>query len=114
MTNTTHQIEQLRIGGYLTEADTLERLVGSMNLQEEFKYLMTFAASGDFDFQLYRNQLRALWTAYCFHAEMDVDTGKYDSKLHELWAALPKTSELCGIDWHDLDSFDGFMCAYLV
>lgn len=110
-----HQIEQLRIGGYLDEAETMQRLSTQVNTAAEFKYLKEFASGGDFDFQLLRNQLRALWTAFCFHTGFDVDTAQYDSYLRELWNAIPDSStDLGDVDWHDFDDFDNFMCAYLV
>lgn len=109
-----HQIEQLRIGGYRDEAASLEYFANHINCAKEFEYLFNFAKSGDFDFKLCRNQLRALWTAYCFHANTDVDTARYDSDLQSVWEAMPPCSEMCEVDWHDFDSFDDFMCQYLV
>lgn len=112
--NIQRQIEQLRLGGYLAEAETLAKLSTQVNTAAEFEYLKKFASGGDFDFQLLRKQLRALWTAFCFHADLTVDTGKYDGYLHELWDALQPGSGLRDIDWCNFDEFDGFMCAYLV
>jgi len=80
----------------------------------ELEYLKEFAKTGDFDYQLARNQLRALWTAYCFHEGLDMDTARYDRYLRDLWDAIPASSDLRGIDWRNFDAFDNFMCAYLV
>lgn len=110
-----HQIEQLRKGGYLDEADTIQKLSTQVNTVAEFDYLKEFAGGGDLDFQLLRDQLRALWTAYCFHTGFVVDTAAYDSHLRELWEAIPDDgNELRDIDWRNYDEFDNFMCAYLV
>lgn len=80
----------------------------------EFEYLKKFAKTGDFDFQLARDQFRALWTAYCFHEGLDVDTARYDRYLRDLWDAIPAGSDPRDIDWRDFDAFGNFMCAYLV
>ena len=109
-----HQIEQLRFGGYSDEAETLVRLSTQVNTVAEFEYLKGFARTEDLDFQVARNQLRALWTAYCFHTGYDVDTALYDYHLRELWDVIPSGSDLRDIDWHDFDTFDNFMCADMV
>lgn len=92
-------------------ASILEKLPA---VDVELEYLKEFAKTGDFDYQLARNQLRALWTAYCFHEGLDVDTARYDRYLRDLWDAIPAGSDLRDIDWHNFDAFDNFMCAYLV
>ena len=81
---------------------------------EEFEYIGRFAKATSLDFQLHRNQLRSLWTAYCFHADLNADTLEYDVRLQELWDSIPAGSDLRSIDWRDFESFDDFMCAYLV
>ena len=43
----------------------------------------------------------------------DVDTYAYDLTLHELWEVLQETGDGTS-DWSDYDSFNKFMCAYLV
>ncbi len=85
----------------------------SIDRDNELAYLAQFAAQSFFDEELYRNQFRALWTAYCFHHGLDVDTAAYDDNLAQLWDILSETEEDT-VDWSDFDSFDHFMCRYLV
>lgn len=98
----------------MDEAETLKRLSSSVNTDAEFEYLKKFAQSSDFDYQLSRDQLRALWTAACFHVGFDVDTAQYDRHLRALWTMIPDGSDLRDIDWRDFEAFDDFMRAYLV
>lgn len=77
------------------------------------EYLKEFVRQGCFDEELSRDQLRCLWTAYCFHQRLDVDTSGYDSGLLDLWDTMAE-EEAETADWSDYDSFDSFMCRYLV
>jgi len=86
-----------------------------INVEAEFKFLLDFAASADFFFRTQRVQLRSLWTAYCFHTNMDVDTRSYDRDLRLVWDALPADREEdSGEDFTTFELFDNFMCAELV
>lgn len=82
-----------------------------MDCQAELDYLKNFARESHLDEDLCRDQLRCLWTAYCFHRNIDVDTSRYDEDLQELWEVVDEPD--CD-DWHDFDTFDNFMCRYLV
>ncbi len=79
------------------------RVEGSVNGKAEWLYLKAFVEQSDFSRDSYGNQLRCLWTAYCFHQDMTVDTKPYDNDLLELWNAI-----------HSEKSWDSFMCEYLV
>ncbi len=105
-----HQAEQLRIGGYWEEAATLESLAKNLNLRAEHKYLMCFVSDNSFYDQHLKNQLRALWTAFCFHAKWEADTQPYDNTLLELWEILANRG---AADWKDFNDFDNFMCEFL-
>lgn len=105
-----HQVEQLRIGGYLGEADTLESLAENLNLRAEHEYLLRFVSDNSFYSQHTKNQLRALWTAFCFHANWEADTQPYDNTLLDLWENLLARS---AADWNDFNDFDNFMCEFL-
>lgn len=103
------------LGRHTGLADCIASEIAALpSIDAEFVYLQAFAKTGDFDYQLARDQLRALWTAYCFHEGLDVDTARYDRYLRDLWDAIPAGSDLRDIDWHDFEAFDNFMCAYLV
>jgi hypothetical protein len=84
-----------------------------MDIQEELRYIHQFAVSSDFEFDVCRDQIRALWTAYCLHHGLDVDTAKYDADLLSVWNVVSAFEEDTG-DWGDFDSFDDFMCEHLI
>ena len=79
--------------------------------EDEFEYMMSFAKEGDCEIS--RDQLRALWTAFCFHRGLDVDTAEYDGFLRELWGVIAEANTDTS-DWHDFETFGNFMCWYLV
>lgn len=101
-------------GQLMTREGVIGALYAVPVIDAEFVYLQAFAKTGDFDYQLARDQLRALWTTYCFHEGLDADTARYDRYLRELWDAIPSGSDLRDVDWRNFDAFDNFMCAYLV
>ena len=76
----------------------------------EFEYLIGFcqgleewgASREDLEFQ----QLRCLWTAYCFHANLDVDTAAYDQALSAVWEEV-KGKQDCFVTDEEFDSFMG-------
>lgn len=81
--------------------------------QEEYNYLLKFTAGADFETgDLAEKQLRALWTAYCFHEDMNVDTTEYDAKLLTLYQQLPGKRDSCS--WYDFEGFGRYMCEFLV
>lgn len=84
-----------------------------MNMQAEFEFLLQFIRQNGFDVEICRDQLRALWTAYCLHYDMTVDTGPYDLAMRELWSATAEMEEDTA-DWSDFDTFDNFMCGLMV
>ena len=115
MKNVESQIAMLRREGHRDAADLLEFYSGNINVEAEFKYLLDFAKGADFFFRTQRVQLRSLWTAYCFHANMDVDTKAYDRDLRLVWEALPvNREEDSGGDFSTYELFDDFMCVVLV
>jgi len=78
----------------------------------ELIYLIEFATHNDSGNPLVREQLRALWTAYCFHAGMLVDTAYYDNIILRLWNEMEDAKQTRG--FKDFDDFDNFMCKWLV
>ena len=50
---------------------------------------------------------------YCLHNELDPDTAQYDNDILALWLEVEAT-ESDNVFWNDFDSFDNFMCCYLV
>lgn len=112
-TDIQFQLDILRRDGYHAAARIIESMRDKVSREAEMRYLKEFARQGCFDEELCRDQLRCLWTAYCLHHRLDADTSGYDCDLMELWNATaedePETA-----DWSDYDSFDKFMCQYLV
>ncbi|MCM1305291.1 MAG: hypothetical protein NC305_16880 [Lachnospiraceae bacterium] len=107
------QLGILRRDGYHAAAQIIESLQGTVSRKAEMEYLKEFARQSCFDEEISRDHLRCLWTAYCFHHGLDADTSGYDSDLSELWDTVAE-EEPGTADWSDHDSFDSFMCRYLV
>lgn len=105
-------IAELKIGGYLDAAQYIERQFVTLNRTAEFGYMKAFIIEGDFTEDVYRTQLLALWTAYCLHQNLVVDTMGYDDDLLGLWYAMNGTKGTCR--WSSYSEFSQFMCANLV
>ena len=107
------QLGILRRDGYHAAARIIESMQKEIGKETEKKYLKEFARQSCFDEETSRDQLRCLWTAYCLHHGLDADTSGYDSGLLDLWDTMAEEeAEKAG--WSDYDSFDNFMCRYLV
>ena len=63
------------------------------------------------EFTIGAMQLRALWTSFCIHRELEVDTNLYDAEIAELW----NTIVLAGVpaEGPEFENFDAFMAEYL-
>lgn len=83
-----------------------------MNKQEEMAYMAAFAEEAFFDSEVECDQLRALWTAYCLHHHLDVDTMEYDRDLEKVWKEVAGTEDDTAY-WSDFESFGNFMVKYL-
>lgn len=60
---------------------------------KEFDWLMQAAKEGDYaNERVIKHQLRALWTTYCLHHNVDVDTKEYDEKLRVIFNTLSENS----------------------
>lgn len=61
-----------------------------MNENKEWEFLLGYVKDNTVHFytETCRNQLLALWTAYCMHNDLDVDTAMYDAVLMDLFNAL--------------------------
>ena len=75
-----------------------------MNEKSEWQFLIDYVKDDTTDFGLdsCRNQLLALWTVYCMHNDLDVDTAMYDAVLLDLFNALcrnyyPKFDDVMGV-----------------
>lgn len=78
----------------------------------EFDWLLQAAKEGDYaDQQVIKHQMRAFWTAYCLHHNLDVDTMAYDEKLLVIFDTISE-SAMKGKPF-DFETFDLFMGEYL-
>lgn len=102
--------EMLQQDGYFDAVKLIELLEGSVNQKDEYLYLKAFARESSFDEDASREQFRCLWTAYCFHQDLAVDTSEYDRELLELWSTVYPACRR----WGSFGDFDTFMCKYLV
>ena len=94
-------------------ADAIEDLQTHISRVAEFDFMLSYVQESCFDEEICRDWLRMLWTAYCLHHGLEVDTSDYDNDLLELWSKLTETGDGTS-DWSDFSSFDHFMCTYLV
>lgn len=94
--------------------DTREQVTDVLDPhKQEFEYLKGYAEQACLGDEPCGDIFRMLWTAYCYHANRVVDTMAYDSDLLALWNAVNECEGETA-DWSDFDSFDLFMCKYLV
>ena len=93
-------------------ADAIEHLNNNIPILAEFEFLTGYVAESCFDEEICRDRLRMLWTAFCLHQGIDVDTRDYDELLGRLWAKMEEAEDYSG-DWADAASFDIFMARYL-
>ena len=82
-------------------------------LEQENIRLFEFAAAEDYSAGVVPEQLRSLWTAYCIHAELNVDTFGYDATLARLWNTV-KNARNATKHWATFEQFDHYMANLLV
>mgnify|MGYP000369110105 CR=1 FL=1 len=65
-----------------------------MTEKSEWQFLVDYVKDDTTDFynDACQNQLVALWTSYCLHNSLDVDTAMYDAVLMDLFNALSEQS----------------------
>ena len=107
-------IDILRRDGYHAAADMIEQLRSTISYAAEFDYITNFVKECNFkEDQRDCLWLRALWTAFCLHQDLLVDTSGYDRCLSILWSMIVKNNDYAP-DWKDCEAFENFMCEYLV
>ena len=83
----------------------------------ELQFILDFVADACFENDICCDQFRSLWTAYCLRHDLIVDTAEYDKAIMDIWNMIKGAEggeEQDSAFWSDFDSFDDFMCAYLV
>lgn len=93
--------------------EAIEDLETHISRVAEFDFMLSYVQESCFDEEICRDWLRMLWTAYCLHHRLEVDTSSYNNDLLELWSKLDEINDGTS-DWSDFSSFDHFMCTYLV
>lgn len=86
-----------------------------MDEKSEWKFLMGFVKDDTVYFhnETCRNQFMALWTAYCLHNDLTVDTAMYDAVLMDLFNAL-SDEQKAELRCPYFSEFDSMMCQWLV
>lgn len=69
-------------------------------LIDEFGSIYNFVKTKDFDFSVYRRQLRSLWTTYCIHHNINKNSPEIDQTrfLYYLWNNIASKDNS---DWTD-------------
>lgn len=77
----------------------------------ELENICQFAQEKNLDVR----RLREMWTAYCFHRDLEVDTNEYDNGLITLWGAVVD-NESCPWPYNEsgFNEFDLYMCEEVV
>ena len=61
-----------------------------MNKEKEIDFMLDFAKKLDADEEAARAQLVALFTAFCLHHDIDLDTPEFGAVVEDLFYALPE------------------------
>lgn len=86
-----------------------------MNERNEWQFIMAYVndSATCFRNKACQNQLVALWTSYCLHNNLDVDTAMYDAVLKDLFNAL-SDEQKAELHCVRLPEFDSMMAQWLV
>lgn len=85
-----------------------------MDEQREYEYILEcIESSEDLSEMVVMQQLRCLWTAYCLHQNIDVDTVEYDNRVMEMWNVMQK-NESAPYSSLEYGRFYNAMSRYLV
>ena len=84
-----------------------------MNRLRELSWINSFVSEGFFNDGTSANQLRALWTSYCLHHNLDADTEDYGEDLRGIWQALQSSGSTLPY-WNNFENFNNFMTSHLV
>ena len=89
--------------------------------QSEMAFMLAFARTEDFGYELNCKQLRSLWTAYCIRHDYECDTAKYDEDLLWIWQALKENTSSPWADQmednelaYGYGHFENYMCEEVI
>lgn len=111
--NVEEIVSGLKAEGHVEAARYIEKNLAVINRTAEFGYMKAFVIEGDLADAVHRNQLLSLWTAYCLHHGLDVDTKEYDEDLASIWREIVQTDKATAC-LDDFEIFGLFMCKDLV
>lgn len=74
-------------------------------MMRELEFILNFIKETDFGYGVCCKQLRSLWTAYCFHNDIECDTREYDNDIRAIYSALEKNTSC---PWKDIED-DGII-----
>lgn len=82
-----------------------------MDRKNELTFIIEFAKENNCYINPEASQLQSLWTAYCVHNGLEVDTLGYDTDLMRIWESFHRSDSR----WkdYDYDEFYNFMCGNL-
>ena len=92
-----------------TKPERHDKQLAKMN---ELSFLFEWVRETDFCGDLDIDILRILWTAYCFHNGLDVDTAEYDNVLLCIYNSIVPNDSVNVLMTYD--EFDAYMAHYLV
>lgn len=85
-----------------------------MDEKQEYEYILEWIESReDLDGMVVMQQLRCLWTTYCLHQNLDVDTAEYDNRIMEMWDVMQE-NESAPYSSLEYGRFYNAMTKYLV
>ena len=90
----------------------LTQYPGLFAKMNELSFLFKWVREADFCGDLDIDILRILWTAYCFHNGLDVDTAEYDNVLLCIYNSIVPNDSVNVLMTYD--EFDAYMAHYLV
>lgn len=105
-------IQVLYRDGYHAAAKRFEQAKGECSREAEFKFVLSYAEQSCLDDDECWDRLQILWTAYCLHYNLDVDTNQYDNDLLNLWNRMEDVGNTGQCECYN--DFDSYMCSYLI
>ena len=114
MLNAKKILQILRDDGYHSAASLIEKMRSVIDRDTELNSIIEYVDDNPIDGDGYElDQLRSLWTAYCLHQNLVVDTFGYDRDMQAVWNHISKSTGN-GVVWKNFEDFDNFMCRFLV
>lgn len=94
--------------------EELQRRADELSEEAELQFIVFFIAMNrdDWNDESFKNRLRCLWTAFCEHFGLEVDTMLYDNAMRELKNTGIAPED--GSGTYFADDFENFMCEYMV